>query len=251
MALEESKMRTDKKILVIIPAYNEAETIGRVIEKTLQRFPIGDILVVNDGSSDSTSAISKQKGAMVLDLTYNLGIGAAMQAGYKFADRMDYDIAVQCDADGQHHPAEIKKLINALMNEGVDMVLGSRYLRKKRFRSEILRRLGVLIFSNILSVIVRQRLTDTTSGFRAVNKELIKSFATYYPDDYPEPEALVLLHREGFTMKEISVNMSSRKGGNSSINWWRSVYYMVKVLLAIFVDLCKEIPYREINKEVK
>jgi glycosyltransferase involved in cell wall biosynthesis len=244
-------MRTDKKILVIIPAYNEAETIGRVIEKTQQRFPIGDILVVNDGSADSTSAISKQKGAMVLDLAYNLGIGAAMQAGYKFADRMDYDIAVQCDADGQHHPAEIRKLINALTNDGVDMALGSRYLRKKRFKSEVLRRLGVLIFSNILSVIVRQRLTDTTSGFRAVNKELIKSFAKYYPDDYPEPEALVLLHREGFTMKEVSVNMSSRKGGNSSINWWRSIYYMVKVLLAIFVDLCKEIPYKKINKEAQ
>jgi len=235
----------DKKILVIIPAYNEADTIGRVIEKTQQRFPIADILVVNDGSSDPTSAIARQKGALVLDLSYNLGIGAAMQTGYKFAHRMGYDIAVQCDADGQHHPAHIKRLVETLTNDGVDMVLGSRYLRKKRFRSDVSRRVGVLIFSKILSLIVGQRLTDPTSGFRAVNEEVIKSFSKYYPADYPEPEALVLLHREGFTMKEISVNMSSRKGGNSSITWYRSIYYMVKVLLAIFIDVCKGVPCKK------
>ena len=238
-------MKTDKKILVIIPAYNETDTVGRVIEKTQQHLPFGDILVVNDGSTDSTSAISKQRGAMVLDLSYNLGIGGAVQTGYKFAYRMGYDIAVQCDADGQHHPAAIKKLVDTLINDGVDMVLGSRYLRKKRFRSDVFRRLGVLIFSRVLSLIVGQRLTDATSGFRAVNRELIKSFSTFYPRDYPEPEALVLLHREGFTMKEISVNMSSRKGGNSSITWLRSIYYMVKVLLAIFIDLCKNVPYKK------
>jgi glycosyltransferase involved in cell wall biosynthesis len=236
---------SQNKILVIIPAYNEEDTIGMVIEKTQQSIPLADILVVNDGSSDSTSAIAKQRGAMVLDLSYNLGIGAAMQTGYKFAHRMDYDIAVQCDADGQHHPAQIKKLVNALTNEEVDMVLGSRYLRKKRFRSDVFRRLGILIFSKVLSVIIGQRLTDTTSGFRAVNKEVIKSFSTFYPSDYPEPEALVLLHREGFTIKEISVNMSSRKGGNSSITLWKSIYYMVKVLLAILIDLCKDIPYKK------
>ena len=236
---------SQNKILVIIPAYNEEDTIGRVIEKTQQSLPLADILVVNDGSSDSTSVIAKQRGAMVLDLFYNLGIGAAMQTGYKFAHRMGYDIAVQCDADGQHHPAQIKKLINTLTNEGVDMVIGSRSLRKKRFRSDVLRRLGILIFSKVLSIIVGQRLTDTTSGFRAVNKEVIKSFSTFYPSDYPEPEALVLLHREGFTIKEISVNMSSRKGGNSSITLWKSIYYMVKVLLAILIDLCKDIPYKK------
>jgi len=233
------------KILVIIPAYNEEDTIGRVIEKTRQFIPQADILVVNDGSSDSTSAIAEQRGAMVLDLTYNLGIGAAMQTGYKFAHRRGYDIAVQCDADGQHHPAQIKKLINTLTNDRVDMVIGSRYLRKKRFKSDVLRRLGILIFSKILSLIVGKRLTDTTSGFRAANKEVIKSFSTFYPSDYPEPEALVLLHREGFVIKEISVNMSSRKGGNSSITLWKSIYYMIKVLLAILIDLCKTIPYKK------
>lgn len=238
-----------KKILIIIPAYNEENTIGRVIEKTQQTIPFADILVVNDGSFDSTSAISKQRGAKVLDLPYNLGIGAAMQTGYKFAYKMGYDITVQCDADGQHRPAQIKKLIDTLVNDEVDVVLGSRYLETRRFKSSVFRRLGMLIFSKVLSIIVGQRLTDTTSGFRAVNREVIESFATYYPDDYPEPEALVLLHREGFTVKEISVNMNSRKEGNSSITVWRSVYYMTKVLLAIFIDLCKKVPYKKtINK---
>lgn len=238
-------MKTDKKILVIIPAYNEAETIGRVIERTQAKLPFADILVVDDGSADTTSAISRQKGCLVLDLPYNLGIGAAMQAGYKFADKMEYDIAVQCDADGQHHPAAINKLVDTLINDGADMVLGSRYLRKKRYKSDVFRRLGILIFSRVLSVIVGQKLTDTTSGFRAVNREVIKTFSRYYPPDYPEPEALVLLHREGFTIKEIYVNMSSRKGGNSSITWRISIYYMVKVLLAIFIDLCKNVPYKK------
>jgi glycosyltransferase involved in cell wall biosynthesis len=233
-------MTIDSKILIIIPAYNEEDTVGQVIEKTRQSLPSADIIVVNDGSSDSTSAISKQQGAKVLDLPYNLGIGAAMQSGYKFAYKMGYDIAVQCDADGQHRPAQIKKLIDPLINDKVDMVLGSRYLKTRRFKSSVPRRLGMLIFSNILSFIIGQKLTDTTSGFRAVNRDVIKTFSMYYPSDYPEPEALVLLHRGGFTIKEISINMNSRKAGNSSITLSKSIYYMVKVTLAIFIDLCKK-----------
>lgn len=239
---------SQNKILIIIPAYNEEDTIERVIEKIQRSLPVVDILVVNDGSDDSTSSISRRKGAKVLDLPYNLGIGAAMQAGYKFAYRMGYNIAVQCDADGQHRPAQIKKLIDTMINDEVDMVLGSRYLDTRRFRSSVFRRLGMLIFSKVLSIIMGQRLTDTTSGFRAVNRDVIKSFSIYYPGDYPEPEALILLHREGFKIKEISVNMNSRKSGSSSINGLKPIYYMVKVMLAILVDLCKEIPYKKTNK---
>lgn len=238
-------MKTDMKTLVIIPAYNEETTVGKVIEKVQRKCPFADILVVNDGSLDLTSAVARQKGAFVLDLSHNLGIGAAMQSGYKFAYKRGYDVAVQCDADGQHRPGEIKKIVDVLFNEDVDMVVGSRYLRKKRFRSMFFRRLGILVFSKILSFIIGQRLTDTTSGFRAVNREVIKSFARYYPDDYPEPEAIVLLHREGFRIKEVSVNMNGRKGGSSSITGFRPVYYMIKVLLAIFIDLCKEVPCRK------
>lgn len=238
-------METSKKILIIVPAYNEADAVGKVIKKIQRCIPQADILVVNDGSSDSTSAVSRQEGAKVLDLPYNVGIGAAMQTGYKFAHRMGYDIAVQCDGDGQHHPSQIKTLVGAMSNGDVDVVLGSRYLGSRKFKSSVPRRLGMLVFSNVLSLIVGQKFTDTTSGFRAVNKEVIESFSICYPDDYPEPEALVLLHREGFTVKEVPVSMSSRKNGSSSITAWKSAYYAFKVLLAIFVDLFKEIPYKK------
>lgn len=239
-----------KKILVVVPAYNEQNTVGNVVEKIYQNLKNADVLVVNDGSFDNTSEVARAKGAMVLDLPYNLGIGGAMQAGYKFAHKMEYDIAVQCDADGQHRPAQINILIDTLINDNIDMVLGSRFIRKKRFKSEVFRWLGILIFSRVLSLIIGQKITDPTSGFRAINKEVIKSFSLFYPEDYPEPEALVLLHRQRFTIKEVSVNMNSRKGGNSSITGWRPFYYMVKVLLAIFIDLCKSVPYKkEITKE--
>ena len=236
---------TNTKILIIVPAYNEADAVGKVIKKIQRCLPQAGILVVNDGSSDSTSAISEQAGAMVLDLPYNMGIGAAMQAGYKFAHKMGYDVAVQCDGDGQHHPSQIKILVEALISSDADVVLGSRYLGSRKFKSSVPRRLGMLVFSNVLSLIVGQKFTDTTSGFRAVNKEVIESFSVYYPDDYPEPEALVLLHKEGFTVKEMPVSMSSRKNGSSSITAWRSAYYAFKVLLAIFVDLFKEMPYKK------
>ena len=238
-------MNTDKQILIIIPAFNEENSVGDVIRKTQISLPWVDILVINDGSTDSTSMVARGHGVLVLDLPYNLGIGGAMQAGYKYAHKMNYDIAVQCDGDGQHHPSQIRNLLAVLIEDSADMVLGSRYLGTRRFRSTFPRRLGMLIFSNVLSLIVKQKLTDTTSGFRAANKGVIESFSIYYPDDYPEPESLVLLHREGFTIKEIPVSMSSRKQGSSSITAWKSVYYMVKVLIAIFIDLCKEIPYRK------
>jgi len=241
-------MRTDNKILIIVPAYNEARAVGNVIDKIQRCLPHADVLVVNDGSSDSTSATSQQAGAMVLDLPYNMGIGAAMQTGYKFAHRMGYDIAVQCDGDGQHHPSQIKTLVEALINSDADMVLGSRYLSSRKFKSSVPRRLGMLVFSNVLSLIAGQKLTDTTSGFRVVNKEVIESFSLYYPDDYPEPEALVILHKEGFTIKEMPVSMSSRRNGSSSITAWKSTYYAFKVLLAIFVDLFKEIPYKKSSR---
>ena len=237
-----------RRILVIVPAYNEAGAVGNVVNKIQRCLPHVDVLVVNDGSSDSTSAIAERAGAMVLDLPYNMGIGAAMQAGYKFAHRRDYDIAVQCDGDGQHHPSQIKKLIEALMDGDADIVLGSRYLSSRKFKSTIPRRLGIFVFSNVLSLIVGQKLTDTTSGFRAVNKEVIESFSVYYPSDYPEPEALVILHKEGFTINEMPVSMSSRRNGSSSITAWKSTYYAFKVLLAIFVDLFKEIPYKKSSR---
>jgi len=229
------------KTLIIIPAFNEEGSIASVIADIREHAPGADILVVNDGSKDSTSTIARAEGVYVLDNPYNLGIGATMQAGYMFAERLGYDIAVQVDGDGQHKASEIGKLLVPLEKGEAHMVIGSRFLGTGDFKSTAARRVGITLFSKIVSFIIREKFTDTTSGFRASDRLVIEYFASHYPDDYPEVEALVLLHKKGFKMAEIGVEMSERTAGTSSITLIRSVYYMVKVLLAIFVDLIKKV----------
>jgi hypothetical protein len=235
-------MKNKQKTLVIIPAYNEEGSVGKVIEELGAILSKADILVVNDGCTDLTSEIAKIKGAIVLDLPFNLGIGGAMQAGYKYAYEKGYDIAIQVDADGQHDPKEIPKLLHALIEEKVDMVIGSRFLGNSEFKSSMMRRIGISIFSQVISTIAGQKITDPTSGFRAVNRNAIQLFASNYPQDYPEPEAVVLLHQCDLKMGEVAVGMNKRYSGESSITKIRSVYYVVKVLLAIFVDCFKKRP---------
>jgi len=235
-------MKNKQKTLVIIPAYNEEGSVGKVIEELGAILSKADILVVNDGCTDLTSEIAKIKGAIVLDLPFNLGIGGAMQAGYKYAYEKGYDIAIQVDADGQHDPKEIPKLLHALIEEKVDMVIGSRFLGNSEFKSSMMRRMGISIFSQVISTIAGQKITDPTSGFRAVNRKAIQLFASNYPQDYPEPEAVVLLHQRDLKMGEVAVGMNKRYSGESSITKIRSVYYVVKVLLAIFVDCFKKRP---------
>jgi glycosyltransferase involved in cell wall biosynthesis len=235
-------MAKEENILVIVPAYNEEGSVGKVVEEIRTHLPRGEVLVVNDGSTDLTSKIAKAKGAVVLDLPFNLGIGGAMQAGYQYASEKSYDIAVQVDADGQHDPKEIGKLLRALEQGKIDVALGSRFLGHSEFKSSLMRRIGISIFSRVISVIVEQKITDPTSGFRAANRKAIQLFASNYPQDYPEPEALVLLHQCRLRMGEVAVGMSERYSGESSITKIRSVYYMVKVLLAIFVDCFKKPP---------
>lgn len=230
-------------ILIIIPAYNEEGSIGKVVEEVRAHLPQADILIVNDGSRDLTSIKARSFGATVLDLPFNLGIGGAMQAGYKYACEKSYDIAVQVDADGQHDPKEIPKLLHALAEMKVDMVIGSRFLGDSEFKSSIVRRVGIWLFSGVISTIARQKITDPTSGFRAANRKAIELFASDYPQDYPEPEVVVLLHQCGLKMGEVSVGMNKRYSGESSITKIRSVYYVVKVLLAIFVDCFKKPPF--------
>lgn len=227
------------KILIIVPAYNEEVNISGVINDLRENFQEGDILIVNDGSKDKTEFIAKGLGVKVLSLPYNLGIGGAMQAGYRYAKLYDYDIAVQFDGDGQHIASEIKKLISALIDNSVDLVVGSRFLNHKDYKPSFFRQIGISFFSFLLSIILGMRVTDTTSGFRAVNKRVINFFSDVCPDDYPEVEALVLLHKEGFKINEVGVNMKQRKGGRSSITPFKSVYYMIKVLLAVLIDLMK------------
>ncbi len=236
-------MGNEQKILVIIPAYNEEGAVGKVVDEVRNHLPEVDSLVVNDGSSDLTSEKAKEAGAVVLDLPFNLGIGGAMQAGYKYAFEKDYGIAIQVDGDGQHDPKEIPKLLKVLEEREVDMVIGSRFIGDSKFKSSMMRRVGISIFSKVISLIVGQKITDPTSGFRAANRKAIQLFAFDYPQDYPEPEVLVLLHKCGLKMAEVPIVMNERYAGESSITKIRSIYYMVKVLLAIFVDCFKKRPF--------
>ena len=236
-------MEFHRKILVVVPAYNEEGAVGNVIQDVKNHLPQADILVVNDGSNDLTSQKAKARGAIVLDLPFKLGIGGAMQAGYKYAYKKDYDIAIQVDGDGQHDPKEIPKLLRGLEEKQWDMAIGSRFVDGSTvYKATLMRRVGISFFSKVISVILRQKITDSTSGFRAANRKAIKLFASDYPQDYPEPEALVLLSRCGLKMGEVPVNMIQRYFGESSITMARSVYYVVKVLLAIFVGCFKKRP---------
>ena len=235
-------MKSGEKILVVIPAYNEGESVEKVILDVRRYIAEADILLVNDGSTDLTSDRARSCGVLVLDLPFNLGIGGAVQTGYKYAYKKGYSIAIQVDGDGQHDPKEIPKLLEVLKKEKVDMVIGSRFLGHTEYKSSIMRRLGITIFCGVISTIVGQKITDPTSGFRAANRKVIQLFASNYPQDYPEPEAVVLLHRCHLRMGEAPVEMSVRYAGESSITKIKSAYYMVKVLLAILVGCFKKRP---------
>lgn len=235
------------KTLVIVPAYNEAMNIVRVVDnirdaaETLSGVRL-DVVVVNDGSTDRTLDAAESTDAIVLDLPYNLGIGGAVQTGFRYACEYGYDIAVQIDGDGQHDPQFINKLIAPIMAGTHDVVIGSRFLDPSRsgFKSTFARRIGIKMFEWINSIIIRQTITDNTSGFRAYNKRTIALLAQEYPADYPEPETVIQLGLRNFRITEIPVIMKERQGGRSSIRPWASGYYMIKVLLAIFVNVFKK-----------
>lgn len=222
------------RVLVIIPAHNEADSLAGVIDDIRCSLEC-DIVVVDDGSTDETAAIAVRAGVELLSLPFNLGIGSTMQTGYQFGFRGGYNIAVQTDGDGQHDASYIPRLIEPIIRGESDFVVGSRYLADSGYSGSKGRRAGTAMFSKILSLFLRQRLTDATSGFRAVNGELMALFAGDYPRDYPEVECLLQAHMSRFRIHEIAVAMRQRGGGRSSINNFRSVYYLVKVLLALLV----------------
>jgi glycosyltransferase involved in cell wall biosynthesis len=232
----------EPRVLVIIPAYNEEESLGRVIRKVQAVNPLASIAVINDGSTDATPDIADGYGAVVLDLPYNLGIGSAMQTGFMFARERGFDVAVQVDGDGQHDPAEIAELLSVLGQGQADVVIGSRYIEDRGYITPHLRRSGIMLLSTLISWIVRQHITDPTSGFRALNRRAIDLCATDYPFDYPEPESVVLFKRAGLRIAEIPVTMNPRYGGQSSITPLRSAYYMIKVIMAIMIGLLRQRP---------
>jgi glycosyltransferase involved in cell wall biosynthesis len=224
-----------------VPAYNEECCIEGVIEDISRHFPSGDILVVNDGSGDMTSDISRNLGAKVIDLPYNLGIGGAMQTGFLYALTEGYDAAMQFDGDGQHHADQIEKILKPFLSGSADLVVGSRFLSDGGFTSSVQRRIGSKILSFVVSSIIRQKITDTTSGFRVYGRKTLQFFSSVYPEDYPEVEAFILAHKKGLRIVEVPSEIGPRTGGKSSITFSEAFYYMVKVMLAISVDLMKRI----------
>jgi len=229
------------RILVIVPAYNEEGCIKGVIQDIRDNFPSGDIIVIDDGSQDNTSAIAGNLGVRVTELPYNLGIGGAMQAGFLYALQGGYEAAIQFDGDGQHHADQIEKILKPWLSQKADLVVGSRFLSDGGFTSSVQRRIGAKVLSFVVSAITGQRITDTTSGFRVYGRKTIEFFCSLYPEDYPEVEALILAHKKGLKIVEVPSEIGPRTGGRSSITISKAVYYMVKVLLAIFVDLLKKI----------
>ena len=228
--------------LIIIPAYNEARSLPHVLREGRAAVPGFDLLVVNDGSADETFEIARFEGCAVLDLCFNLGIGGAVQAGFKYAVEGGYDVAVQVDGDGQHPADQIEALSRPILEEGCDMAVGSRYLAPGRYEGGRLRRLGNAVLSRLCSLLSGQRVTDCTSGFRAYSARALAYLAHRYPADYPEPESIVLLARQGMRIMEVPVKMRERHYGRSSITGVRPLYYMTKVGLALVLDIIKEAP---------
>jgi glycosyltransferase involved in cell wall biosynthesis len=226
--------------LAIVPAYNEADAVGATVEAMRRQAPVFEVLCVDDGAADATAERARAAGAEVLRLPFNLGIGAAVQSGYVYAEERDYEVAVQVDGDGQHDPRHIHDLLDRLNRDPeLNMVTGSRFLQSEGdgYRSSAARRVGIRVFSRVVSRITGQRVTDPTSGFRMIDRSGIELFARDYPHDYPEVEAILLMHANRLRSCETPVVMGPRVSGESAITMTQSVYYMVKVLLAVFVGL--------------
>ena len=226
------------KVLVIIPAYNEEKNIlktcNEINKLKIKNYKI-DYVVINDASHDNPKQVCINNLLNLIDLPCNLGIGGAVQTGYKYAYLNDYDIAIQFDGDGQHNAAYIEALLKEISN-GNDLVIGSRYISDlNKFKSTAMRRFGSNILRWIIKICSKQKVTDPTSGFRACNKMIIKEFANDYPIDYPEPETIAVIAKKGYKIKDVPVEMNERLGGVSSINDIKSIYYMIKVCLAIIL----------------
>lgn len=225
------------KVLMIIPAYNEEESILKTVREITKYKKIKlDYLVINDGSSDETKMVCDSNNIKYVDLVNNLGIGAAVQTGYKYAYDNNYDIAIQFDGDGQHDINYVNDLIDAIVNDKCDMVIGSRFVGDvSKFKSTYFRRVGIKVLSFIIKILTGSEIKDVTSGYRAANKKVIEKFAKNYVFDYPEPITNLQLLKDGYKLKEVAVNMRERQFVQSSIRLFKSVYYMLNVGLMLFI----------------
>jgi len=228
-------------ILIIIPAYNEGVRIDEVVRRVRGMYPDYDVVVVNDGSRDDTARIAREAGALVISHPFNLGYGVAIQTGYKFALAKGYDCAVQMDGDGQHDPAYIAQLLAPVVAGETDFALGSRFLGTESYEPSLARRVGMAFFRKLVSMLIQTRITDSTSGFQAFNRKVIRYFTTeVFPCDYPDADMLLTLHRAGFRISEVPVKMYPSATGKSMHTGWKPIYYMFKMLLSIFVTLLRK-----------
>lgn len=232
-------MQKKQKVILVIPAYNEKENIlntyNTIIEYNKKKKTNYDVIVINDGSKDKTEEILVKNKINHIKLIHNLGIGGAVQTGYKYAYENGYDIAVQYDGDGQHDVSYVEDIIAPIINNEADFVIGSRFIKKSKnnFNSTFSRRVGINLISFFIKLVTKKKVYDTTSGFRAVNKEIIEFFANDYPSEYPEPITTTQLLQKKYRLKEVPVKMKARVGGKSSIGSWKNVYYMINVIISI------------------
>jgi glycosyltransferase involved in cell wall biosynthesis len=238
------------RVLIIIPAFNEAGNVGNTVAEVKAAYPSADMVVIDDGSRDATAAEAASAGAEVVRLPFNLGIGGAVQTGFQYAQRGGYDAAVQLDGDGQHDASFLPQLLSPVLTGQADMAIGSRFLDQRSsstgsrqvtssqgFQSTFSRRIGIRFFVRLINALTGARISDPTSGFRAHNRRLIAAFALHYPHDFPEPEAVVLAHGMGARIVDVPVSMRARQGGSSSIRHLTSLYYMLKVTIAILLHM--------------
>jgi glycosyltransferase involved in cell wall biosynthesis len=234
------------RTVAVVPAWNEAEAIGRVVDEIRAADASLDVVVVDDASSDGTATVAERHGATVVRLLFNVGIGGAVQTGFRYALAGDYDRAVRLDGDGQHDPADLPRLLAPVDRGQADLVIGSRFVEPNAsYRPPLGRRIGIRVFARLVSLLGGQRVTDTTSGFIAMNRVGIELFAREYPHDYPEVEATLVALRSGLRLAQVQVEMRERETGASSITFVRSLYYMIKVMLALLVASLRRYPRLE------
>ena len=248
-ASREQRLAAGKR-LAIVPALNEESSVARVIAEIRAADPTFDVVVVDDGSTDGTAAVAEQTRARVLRLPFNLGIGGAVQTGYRYAYENGYSIAVQVDADGQHDPRELQRLLQPLLADEADVVIGSRFAGTGGYRATLSRRPGIWLFAWLVSVVVRKRITDSSSSFRALNRRALALFSVDYPHGFLETvEATVLASRSGLRLVEVPVVMRERTEGTSTLTFARSLWYAAKVLLAVFVSLFRRPVVHHLEEE--
>jgi len=228
------------KTLIIIPAYNEEKNIKEVIDNVSREEPLAKILVIDDGSADNTASIVKKtQKADIIILPHNLGIGGAVQTGFKYAYNNNYDVVVRVDGDGQHRADQIKNILHPVLHQETDIVIGSRFLGIPTRYPHFVRRVGQKIISSLISLLTRQKITDASSGFRCYNKDAIELLNQYYPSDYPEPEEIIFCKKNNLRIKEVGILMREREKGSSSLTVINSMYYMIKVTLSILINILR------------